>query len=58
MVLATDDFEKLARFQARAMGFPQLKLVIVPHPLGGIPTEDALKKAAPLLDTIAGMFNA
>jgi hypothetical protein len=58
VVLATDDFERLARFQARAMGFLQLKLVIVPHPLGGIPAEDALKKAPPLLDIIAGMFNA
>ena len=58
VVLATTDFEALSRFQARAMGLPNLRILFIPHPLGGGSPEDALKKAGPALETLAGMFNA
>jgi hypothetical protein len=57
-VLTTDDFERLARFQARAMGFPDLRIVVVPHPLGGIPAEEALKKAPEAIEKIVAFFDA
>jgi hypothetical protein len=57
-VLATTDFEKLARFQAKAMGLPNLRIVVIPAPLGGTSPEVALAKVADALETIAAMFNA
>jgi len=57
-VLATSDFEKLSRFQAKAMGLPNLRIVVIPAPLGGTSPEVALAKVAGALETIAAMFNA
>jgi hypothetical protein len=56
-VLATSDFQKLARFQAKAMGLPNLRIVVIPAPLGGISQDEALKKVPVALDVIAAMFN-
>ncbi len=56
MVLATDEFEGLARSQARASGLPDLRIVVVPHPLGGIPAEKALAKAEDAAKAIGAMF--
>ena len=57
-MLATSDFEKLARFQAKAMGLPNLRIVVIPAPLGGTSPEAALAKVPAALDAIAAMFNA
>ena len=45
VTLATDQFAPLARLQARAAGYPDLRVVIVKHPLGGIAPADAAAKA-------------
>jgi hypothetical protein len=57
-VLATSDFERLSRYQAKAMGLPDLRLVVIPAPLGGTPPEEALKKLPAAMETIAAMFDA
>ena len=35
-VICSDPFLKLAKAQARVFGVPDLPLVVIPHPLGGI----------------------
>jgi hypothetical protein len=58
IVLATNEFEKLARFLAKSMGFPDLRIVVIPHPLGGIPEEEAKIKGAAAVDGIVRLFEA
>ena len=38
-VICTDPFLKLGRAQARVFGAPDLPLIIIPHPLGGVSLE-------------------
>jgi len=40
------------------MGLPNLRIVVIPAPLGGTPPEVALAKVPEALEVIAGMFNA
>ena len=35
-VICSVPFEKLGRSQARVLGVPDLPLIMIPHPLGGI----------------------
>lgn len=50
ITIATTMFRDVARINARALGFPQLPIVAVPHPLGGIPSQEARSKAEKALD--------
>lgn len=43
--MGTDAFERLAALQAKAMGHPDLPVVIVEHPLGGIDPDEVREKA-------------
>jgi hypothetical protein len=45
ITIATEPFTNLAREISRSEGVPELCLVIVPHPLGGIPPAAAVAKA-------------
>lgn len=42
--MASSEFVQLARLQARAMGFPGLRIITIQHPLGGIDPEEVLAK--------------
>ena len=53
MAFGTEAFRGLATLQARAMGMPDLPVVLIPHPLGGIPVEQALTKAHEVVDEVA-----
>ena len=44
MVIGTDEFAQLAALESRNRGLASLPVALVPHPLGGIPEEDVLKK--------------
>jgi len=44
-VICSDPFLKLAQTQARVFGIPDLPLMMIPHPLGGI-SLDAVKARA------------
>lgn len=38
-VICTDPFLKLGKAQSRVFGTPDLPLIVIPHPLGGISLE-------------------
>ena len=45
VVMGTFEFEALARLEAKNRGIETLPLALVPHPLGGIPEDEVMKKA-------------
>lgn len=49
---------QLARLQARAMGYPDLRIVVIEHPLGGIEPDEVLAKvpdAAAAVSSLMGV---
>lgn len=48
IVFGTDAFRPLAYSVRDALGMPELRLVIVPHPLGGLSNAEAEAKGAQL----------
>ncbi len=44
-VICTDPFLKLGKAQSRVFGVPDLPLVVIPHPLGGISLEQVEGRA-------------
>jgi hypothetical protein len=45
VIMGTFEFEALARLEAKNRGIETLPLALVPHPLGGIPVDEVMKKA-------------
>jgi hypothetical protein len=45
VVVCSEPFVGLARAQAKVFGVPDLPLLIIPHPLGGLRLEDVQKRA-------------
>jgi hypothetical protein len=45
VVMGTDEFEQLAKLEAKNRGLADLPLALIPHPLGGIREDEVLKKA-------------
>jgi hypothetical protein len=45
VVMGTNEFEPLARLEARNRGLADLPLALIPHPLGGIREDEVVKKA-------------
>ncbi|MGF1598951.1 MAG: hypothetical protein ACFCVK_18850 [Acidimicrobiales bacterium] len=45
ITIGTDAFSRLATLQSRAMGHPDLAVVLVDHPLGGIEPNEVRTKA-------------
>ena len=48
-------FKSIARVNARALGLPQLPIIAVPHPLGGITAQEVKIKAEESLDEVLKM---
>jgi hypothetical protein len=44
-LVCSEPFLEMARTQARVFGEPDLSLLVVPHPLGGIPVDDVRARA-------------
>ncbi len=44
-MICSDVFEATARFQAKALGLPEARIVIVPHPFSGVDPAEVKKKA-------------
>lgn len=44
-VLCTEPFLKLAQSQAKTFGVPDLPIILIPHPLGGISVEQVEGRA-------------
>ena len=45
-VICSTPFEKLGRTQAKVLGVPDLPIVMIEHPLGGIPIEAVRARVA------------
>jgi hypothetical protein len=45
-VICSTPFEKLGRAQARVFGVPDLPLLMIQHPLGGLAIDDVKARAA------------
>jgi len=44
-VICSDPFQRLGRNQAKVFGLPELPLVMIPHPLGGITMDQVRARA-------------
>ena len=44
-VICSTPFEKLGRAQAKVLGVPDLPIVMIQHPLGGLAIEDVRARA-------------
>ncbi len=44
-VICSDTFRNLAATQARVLGVPDLPLVVIRHPLGGLVIEEVMQRA-------------
>ena len=51
-VMGTFEFEALARLEAKNRGLGDLPLALVPHPLGGIPEDEVVRKADLALEAV------
>ncbi len=57
-MVGTDEFQALARLEARNRGLPELPIALTQHPLGGIPEEEVVAKAKDLADAVATAVSA
>ena len=51
-VMGTFEFEALARLEATNRGLAALPLALVPHPLGGSPEDEVVRKADLALEAV------
>ena len=51
-------FVRLAETERRALGMPDLPMAIVPHPIGGMKSEDVQAKADEVLDVVVAALTA
>ena len=52
VTVCSNRFEVLAKATAAGLGMPNLPLVVVPHPIGGISAEEVIAKADSILDKV------
>ena len=52
VVMGTFEFEQLAKLEAKNRGIEALPLALVPHPLGGIPEDEVVRKADLALESV------
>jgi hypothetical protein len=50
--MGTLEFEQLAKLESKNRGLADLPLALIPHPLGGIPEDEAIKKADLVIDVV------
>jgi hypothetical protein len=44
VTIASDRFLELGRLQSSALGWPALRLVVIPHPLAGLGRPEAVER--------------
>jgi hypothetical protein len=54
VTICTNRFEILAHVTATGLGMPNLPVVVVPHPIGGISLEEVKIKTDDILDNVIG----
>ena len=55
-VLCTQPFLKLGKTQAQVLGVPDLPLILIPHPLGGISLEQVEGRAQHALPELLNLL--
>ena len=55
-VICSDPFLKLGKAQARVFGVPELPLVMIPHPLGGLSVEQVEGRALVAIPQVAHLI--
>ena len=55
-VLCTQPFLKLGKTQAQVLGVPDLPLILIPHPLGGISLEQVEGRAQHALPALLNLL--
>jgi hypothetical protein len=55
-VLCTQPFLKLGKTQAQVLGVPDLPLILIPHPLGGISIEQVEGRAQHALPELLALL--
>lgn len=58
MVVVTAEFEKLAHQMAAHLGHPSLRVLVLPYPLEGLPTEEVRAIAANHFDELVVAIGA
>jgi len=56
VVVATRDFESLAREEARAQGLLDARIAVVPHPIGGVSADALRARADAVVDEVLDLF--
>jgi len=54
-VVCSDPFMKLGQAQARTFGVPDLPLLRIPHPLGGVDLEQVKARVAAAMPALLGL---
>ena len=52
MTVGTDAFDELLQLEAEQRGLPDLRRVIVPHPLGGLKDAAVQEKVPPIVEAL------
>ena len=52
VVMGTQEFETLARIEAKNRGIADLPLALIPHPLGGIHEDEVVRKADLVIEAV------
>jgi hypothetical protein len=55
-VICSTPFEKLGRAQARVLGVPDLPLVMIQHPLGGLEIDDVKARAEQAMQKVIALL--
>ena len=55
-VICSDPFLKLGRNQARVFGVPDLPLIVIPHPLGGLGLDGVKERAGVAMPQVVSLI--
>jgi hypothetical protein len=55
-VVCSTAFETLGRTQARVLGVPDLPLIMIPHPLGGVSIDEVNARAQVAISQIVNLI--
>jgi len=56
VVIASADFEAFAHSCAQSLGLPQARILVVPHPIGGVPDEILQQRAEDKAEEVLSLF--
>lgn len=56
VVICSEPFLKLGKNQARVFGVPDLPLIVIPHPLGGISLDEVKARAENALPHLVALL--